>query len=228
MEKLAQITDKNFVIELEPEKLKNILQKHKRPQNCEQLYVPKVNPEIWYKIPGHAKKKDIKLANLQDTLQTSVSAIMSSLDSIMQSHGLKEQTSLQMVASNLVDATALIGHVSKELSFKRRESIRPFLHHDFKQACSRTNKVESLLFGSDLAATAQKIKNTSKVMQSVTATNNRFTHNNNSYSQFGSGSGNTQNHSQPHFLSQRGRKTYPPRKNHQYQKQFKKKFQKNN
>ena len=78
-------------------------------------------------MPGHAKKKDIKLANLQDTLQTSVSAIMSSLDS-------GEQTSLKMVAPNLVDATALIGHVSKELSFKCRESIRPFLHQDFKQA----------------------------------------------------------------------------------------------
>lgn len=167
-EKLAQITDKNFIAELEPGKLKNILQKHQRPQNCEQLYVPKVNPEIWYKMPGHIRKKDIKLANLQDTLQSSVSAIMSSLNDIMQSHEMKKQTDLKMVASNLVDATALIGHVSKELSFKRRESIRPILHNDFKQACSRDNKVESLLFGSDLAATAQKIKNTSKVMQSVT------------------------------------------------------------
>jgi hypothetical protein len=46
-EKLTQITDKNFIVELEPGKLKNILQKHQRPQNCEQLYVPRVNPEIW-------------------------------------------------------------------------------------------------------------------------------------------------------------------------------------
>ncbi|CAB4038394.1 Hypothetical predicted protein, partial [Paramuricea clavata] len=177
-EKLAQITDKNFIVELEPGKLKNILQKHQRPQNCEQLYVPRVNPEIWSKIPGHTRKKDIKLANLQDTLQTSVSAITSSLNDIMQSHEMHEQADLKMVASKLIDATALIGHVSKELSFKRRESIRPFLHNDFKQACSRDNKVESLLFGTDLAATAQKIKNTSKVMQSVTTPNNRF-HNNN-------------------------------------------------
>ncbi|XP_028390673.1 uncharacterized protein LOC114515588 [Dendronephthya gigantea] len=232
-EKLAKITDKNFIVELEPGKLKNILQKHPRPQNCEQLYVPKVNPEIWYKMPGYTRKKDIKLANLQDTLQTSVSAIMSSLNDIMQSHEMKRQTDLKMVVSKLVDATALIGHVSKELSFKRRDSIKPFLHNDFKQACSRDNKVESLLFGTDLPATAQKIKNTSKVMQSVTVSNNRFNNNNvhrfntNNGSSSQYNSGNTQSHSQPRFLSQRGRKPYPPRRPAPYITQYKKKFQKN-
>jgi hypothetical protein len=232
-EKLTQITDKNFIVELEPGKLKNILQKHQRPQNCEQLYAPRVNPEIWSKMPGHTRKKDIKLANLQDTLQTSVSAITSSLNDIMQSHEMQEQADLKMVASKLIDATALIGHVSKELSFKHRESIRPFLHNDFKQACARDNKVESLLFGTDLAATAQKIKNTSKVMQSVTTPNtcfnnnngNRFHNNIGSYSQYNSG--NTQSHSQPRFLSQRGRKPYPPRRPAPYQNQYKMKFQKN-
>jgi hypothetical protein len=184
-------------------------------------------------MPGHTRKKDTKLANLQDTLQTSVSAITSSLNDIMQSHEMQEQADLKMVASKLIDATALIGHVSKELSFKHRESIRPFLHNDFKQACARDNKVESLLFGTDLAATAQKIKNTSKVMQSVTTPNtcfnnnngNRFHNNIGSYSQYNSG--NTQSHSQPRFLSQRGRKPYPPRRPAPYQNQYKMKFQKN-
>ena len=36
----------------------------------------------------------------------------------MQSHEMQEQADLKMVASKLIDATALIGHVSKELSFK--------------------------------------------------------------------------------------------------------------
>jgi hypothetical protein len=65
---------------------------------------------------------------------------------------------MKMAVLKLIDATALIGHVSKELSFKSRELIRPFLHNDFKQACSRDNRVERLLFGTDLAATVQKIK----------------------------------------------------------------------
>ena len=76
--------------------------------------MPKVNPEIWYKMPGHAKKRDIKLANLQDTIQISVSAIMNSLNDIMSSTEKAEKPQLKLVASKLVDATVLIGHVSKE------------------------------------------------------------------------------------------------------------------
>lgn len=209
-DKLAKITDKNFVSDLEIEKLKSIIKKYKRPENCEQLYVPKVNPEIWYKIPGHARKKDIKIANLQDTLLTSISAVMTSLNDIIQSHETKKQIDCKQIASKLIDAVALIGHVSKELSFKRREAIKPFLHKDFKQACSRTNKVESLLFGTDLAAKAQQIKNASKVVQNVTATD-RFT---SSSSRPQYSGGNTAN-PRPPFLYQRGRPQPPPRKNPQ-------------
>ena len=39
----------------------------------------KVNPEIWYKMPGHAKKKDIKLANLQDYGGLSLSFVFSTI-----------------------------------------------------------------------------------------------------------------------------------------------------
>ena len=121
---------------------------------------------------------------------------MSSLNDIMQSHEMKRPTDLKLVASRLIDASALIGHVFKELSFKRRESIRPFLHNDFKEACSRNNKVESLLLGTDLAGKAQQIKNASKVMQNVTAPD-RFNNNGSPHSQYASG--NTQNHSQRRF-----------------------------
>ena len=79
-EKLAKITNKHFESELTIEKLKAIRNKYKRPANCELLSVPKVNPEIWGQLPGYAKKKDRKLANLQDTLTTSFSAISSSLN----------------------------------------------------------------------------------------------------------------------------------------------------
>ena len=49
------------------------------------------------------QEKDIKLANLQDTLQISVSGIKSSLNDIMQSHEMHEQADLKMIASKLID-----------------------------------------------------------------------------------------------------------------------------
>ena len=61
-----------------------------------------------------------------------------------------------------------MGHVSKELSFKRRDALKPFLQKDFKQACSRTNKVEHMLFGNDLAAKVLQFCNANRVVQVVT------------------------------------------------------------
>ena len=174
--------------------------KYKRPQNCERLYIPKVNPEIWAKLPNHAKKRDIKFANLQDTLITSISAITSSLNDILGNKDSK-QTSSKQIASKLIDATALVGHVTKEISYKRRDQIKPFLHKDFKQACSRSNEVDKLLFGSDLATKLQQYKQASKVMQ-PTSTTNQLPQNNTRY--------NSYNIQRP-FLSQLGRRQYPPR-----------------
>ena len=44
------------------------LSKYKRPQDCEKMYSPNVNAKIWHKMKPFAKKADIKMANLQDTL----------------------------------------------------------------------------------------------------------------------------------------------------------------
>ena len=68
----------------------------------------------------------------------------------------------------LTDSVALIDHVHKELSFKSRDAIRPYLNQEFKQACSRTLKPGKFLFGDDLPKTLQELKTTNKLMTSIT------------------------------------------------------------
>ena len=55
-EKLAKIANKNLETELDLEKLKAIIKSYKRPENCEQLYVPRINPEIWGNLTKTARK----------------------------------------------------------------------------------------------------------------------------------------------------------------------------
>ena len=68
-------------------------------------------------IQGHAIKRAIKLANLLDKLMNRISAITSLLNDFLGSQNTKLHVSSISIGSNLLGATALITHVTKELSF---------------------------------------------------------------------------------------------------------------
>lgn len=85
----------------------------------------------------------------------------------------KTSPNYKHIIPRLTDSVALIGHVHKELSFKRRDAIRPFLNQEFKPACSRTLKPGKLLFGEDLPKTLQELKTTHKIMHKVTPNTHR-------------------------------------------------------
>ena len=59
------------------------------------------------------------------------------------SHREKMSPDYKTLIPRLTDSVALIGHVQKELSFKQRDEIQPYLNQEFKQAFSRTLSLES-------------------------------------------------------------------------------------
>ena len=67
-QKLAEIVNKRWGSKLQEAKLKETLAKYNRPDNCEKLTVPKVNPEIWNKLKHGTKSADLRLANMQKVL----------------------------------------------------------------------------------------------------------------------------------------------------------------
>ena len=62
----------------------------------------------------------------------------------------KPECSKQSLAQKTVDAAAILGHASNELSLKRRTFIRGVIHNDYKDLCSPSQPITSLLFGDDL------------------------------------------------------------------------------
>ena len=164
---LAKIIDQHLSCEIDREKLKCIVSKYKTPQNCEQLYLTKINQEIWSQLPAHAKRADIRVANLQDTLLGGISATLVSVNELLDCREKKTLPVYKGLITNFIDSVALTGLVCKELSYKRRETLRPLLNKEFQQACSRSNKIGKLLFGDDLPKTIQDIRSTNKVMNTV-------------------------------------------------------------
>ena len=64
---LSKLVNDKFQTEYAVEKRKEILQKYKVPSNCSELFVPKVNSEIWIKLNANSKRSDISTSVLQDT-----------------------------------------------------------------------------------------------------------------------------------------------------------------
>jgi len=60
--KLADIVNKHWPCKLTDSKLK---EKCSLPGNCQRLQVPRVNPEIWSKLPHQAKQQDLQMPDIQ-------------------------------------------------------------------------------------------------------------------------------------------------------------------
>ena len=82
---------KKITTDYDLDQRKEILSKYKTPQNCDELYVPRINPEIWEKLKPFARKKDIKVSVLQDILVKVTSAISLVTDDLLQSRERKSK-----------------------------------------------------------------------------------------------------------------------------------------
>ena len=126
LSRTSQLVNDKFQTEYSVEKRKEILQKYKVPSNCNELFVPKVNSEIWSKLNANSKRSDIRTSVLQDTLVKVSSAIIVTVNDLLSHREKKTSPNYKTLIPRLTDSVALIGHVHKELSFKRRDAIRPY------------------------------------------------------------------------------------------------------
>ena len=53
-DKLSKLVNDKFHSEYSTDKRKEILQKYKTPSNCTELFLPKVNPEIWGNLSANS------------------------------------------------------------------------------------------------------------------------------------------------------------------------------
>jgi len=161
---LAKIVNAKFSTEFDSNKRKEILEKYRIPKNCDSLLVPRVNPEIWAKLPSNSKRGDIRMSSLQDSIARVTGGISCIIDTLLQAREKKCQVDFKSSIAQLLDCTVLLGHVSQEMSFKRRDSLRPHLSNDFRQACSRNMKPGKMLFGDDLPKTIEALKATIELL----------------------------------------------------------------
>ena len=172
---MADIVNKRWGSKLEEAKLKEKLAKYNRPDNCEKLTMPKVNPDILNKLKHGTKSADLRLANIQKVL-VKVGSAVAKFDTLLAIRADPEKTSALALTEILVkfvtynaDALALLGHVIIELSYRRRDAIKPNLNDEYSSLCGSQVPITGLLFGDELHSQLNNIKATNKIGHTTTA-----------------------------------------------------------
>ena len=170
-QKLADIVNKRWASELDETKLKDKLTKYNRPDNCEKLTVPKVNPEIWNKLKHGTRSADLRLANMQKTLVKVGTALSKSTDTLLAIRASPDKFPGAVLSERLgelvtynADAPALLGHVHAGMSYRRRDIIKPNLNMEYSASCGSQVPITGFLFGDELQPQLNNIKASNKLV----------------------------------------------------------------
>ena len=147
-------------------------EKYDRPENCDKLAVPKVNPKIWGKLNHYGKKQDLKLSACQNMLVKVGAVIAQSAQNLMDFRTKGAANSILLPRLQVqVDVMALLGHANYELSLRRREAIEPNLNKEYGSLCSSQTPVTTLLFGDELQAQLTAIRALNRISHTAVSHN---------------------------------------------------------
>ena len=172
-DKLSKLIHTMLRAKVSDEKMKEKAGRFRRPQNCENLVLPKVNPEIWSKMASRAKSRDLNLQNVQVYLIMGLIPVIQSLQKLYNWRKMDKKTAdksvsigdedLSGITSDLCDSFSLLAHSNYQMCLLRREYIKPELNAQFRSLCSSA-PITSWLFGDDICG---QIKDLQKHNQTV-------------------------------------------------------------
>ncbi|CAL8080391.1 unnamed protein product [Orchesella dallaii] len=159
---------------LSKETAENIKKGIKIPENCKVFRVPKVNPEIWQNLRTRARISDIKLQQVQYSLSASLTTIALMSDEIAKSSRQMPKDIVTKLLKMGMDGANLIGSQMQDLSYRRRQELKPFVNPEYSGMCGAKIPVGEFLFGDNLVETMKSTKTATTVLRQVTTSKQRY------------------------------------------------------
>ena len=149
-EKLAKIVENRWLNKLSDGQLKEKMEKYLRPANCDNFITPKVHLEIWERLDHQTCGRDLKLSILQSTT-TKVGYIWTkATELLLQARRENKSPDIEQLIRMHTDTLGLLGHISFEISQRRRDAIRPNLNKEYARLCASHVPITKMLFGDEL------------------------------------------------------------------------------
>ena len=156
---LADIIGQLFRAGISEDNLKEKMAEYLKPENAPALVNIKVNQVIWDHLAPNIRSFDVKMQKVQAYM------VKGMIASVMNLNELKGQLtdSLMEAFKKGLDAFVFLVAASRELSFRRRELIKPGLNKDYAHLCAMNVPVTDFLFGDDLAQQVKDLTELNRV-----------------------------------------------------------------
>ena len=124
------------------------------------------------------KDSDRRIAHIEENVIAATSALVQGTELLLKAEKVSKikEEDMKPIAKKLVDSSALLGHVNRELSERRRAMIKPFLKQEYKDLCSEETQIKKLIFGDEFNQQIADLKKSSSI------TNNPMRYNDRRYS----------------------------------------------
>ena len=150
---LAKAINEVWGKKLTPEKLKIRLNKHLKPENCDQLSPTLVNMEIFSNISAHIRSQGVKLQKMQKFLLKSAYPIVKILDNILtnnSSNNKPDHMLINKIKELASDALAVLSQSSQELLQQRPDAITKNVSREYETLKHNVPLDSKQLFSDDL------------------------------------------------------------------------------
>lgn len=160
--RISKILKPNY---LGKETKKDLMSRHKLPENCKELLVPALNVEVreMKSFTAYHKRIEREYYTMQSCLAHANAAVIHLTDEVLKADQSSKMVNSKELVKDALDAVTLIGQASVELTNKRLSNLRSILAPDVRSICSTNRETCKYLLGDDLSKKLKEAREISRV-----------------------------------------------------------------
>ncbi|XP_069110172.1 uncharacterized protein [Argopecten irradians] len=168
-EKLAAVINTGMHTKVCKDKQKDLLGKHFRPNNCENVVVPRLPPSIWNSLGRRQKDTDLKYQSFQSLVCKALYPLIHLSDRLFNAtqEGLRPKE-VKDCLSLANDTFKCLQILHTDISYRRKQNLLPAINEEFKSLCAQSNPVTSQLLGDELEQRIKEISDAKRVSKQIT------------------------------------------------------------
>lgn len=163
---LAKSVNSSLRTQIPDSKFKEMKEKYKRPENCQNLMIPPVNEEVWAeKHPkiNAIRSRDLKLQKILGYMIKGMTPIIETTNEILKAAMKKATFEPTKNLRKTTDGIRMLAASYTQLNQYRKDNFKPVLTGKFKKLAYSSNLVTDKLFGDDLQKKIEDIQKSRKI-----------------------------------------------------------------